>query len=145
MWIIRGFALTVMLFLVCQTAWADDLTGSDLLLCAAVQGTVCFDDGECVVDLPSNLNIPQFIEVDLAAGHLATTRASGENRSTPIAHVSREDGTIVLQGFEMGRAFSLVISEPTGLLTAAVASEGRAVAVFGSCTPRAATATAGAK
>jgi hypothetical protein len=93
------------------------------------------ENGECWVDLPWNLNVPQFIEVDLETKRLSTTEASGENRATPIKHLSRVDGTIVFHGFEMGRAFSWVISEATGHVTAAVAAEGLAVAVFGACTP----------
>lgn len=118
-----------------QAAHADDLGEADALLCAAVQAAVCFDDGECVVDLPWNVNIPQFIEVDLAAGRLATTAASGENRATPVDHLSRLDGTIVFHGFENGRAFSWVISELTGHATVAIARDGVTVAVFGACTP----------
>ncbi len=140
--IICGFVLAVMLALPGQAVWADDLSDSNRFLCAPVQATVCFEDGECVVDLPSNLNIPEFVEVDLEAKRLATTVASGENRSTPIAHVGREDGNIFLQGFEMGRAFSWVINEQTGQVTVAVAFEGTSVAVFGACTPIARTAEA---
>jgi hypothetical protein len=113
---------------------ADDLTGADQLLCTAVQATKCTDDGDCTQDLPWNLNVPQFIQVDLKAKRLSTTKASGENRSTPIEYLKRENGLIVLQGFERGRAFSFVIGEATGMLSAAVAAEGRAVVVFGACT-----------
>lgn len=135
MWMRHGFALVVVLVLANPVVWADDLTDSNRFLCSPVQATVCFDDGECEIDVPGNLNIPAFIEVDLEAKRLSTTAASGENRTTPIENVSRRDGLIVLQGFEMGRAFSWVISEQTGQVTAAIASEGRAVSVFGSCTP----------
>lgn len=114
---------------------ADDLTGSDRFLCTAVQATHCTADGACQTDLPWQLNVPQFIEVDLAARTLATTQASGENRATPIANVSRGDGLIVLQGLENARAFSFMISEQTGLATVAVAREGLGVTVFGACTP----------
>ena len=114
---------------------ADDLTGSSRVLCAAVQATYCLEDGECGIDLPWNLNIPEFIEVDLEARRLSTTAASGENRATPIDHLSRSDGDIVFHGYEMGRAFSWVITEATGQLTAAVAAEGLAISVFGACTP----------
>lgn len=116
-------------------AQADDLAGAGALLCAAVQAAVCFDDGECVVDLPWNLNVPEFIEVDLGAKRLATTAASGENRVTPIEHLSRGDGTIVFHGYEMGRAFSWVIDETSGRVTAAIATDGISVAIFGACTP----------
>jgi hypothetical protein len=114
---------------------ADDLTGSDRILCTAVQVTACKDSGECVVDLPWNLNVPQFIEVDLKAKRLSTTEASGENRATPIDTLRRDNGAIVLQGFEKGRAFSIVIIQETGAMSAAVAAEGKAVGVFGACTP----------
>lgn len=124
------------------TAWADDLTDSSRFLCAAVQATMCVEDGECVVDVPWNFNIPEFIEVDLEAKRLATTAASGENRSTTIEHLSRGDGIIVFHGYEMGRAFSWVIDEPSGRVTVAIAADGGAVAVFGTCTPVAAGGTA---
>lgn len=129
------FISIVVLVLAGQSVLADDLTGSSRFLCAAVQATVCFENGECGIDLPWNLNVPAFIEVDLDAKWLGTTTASGENRATPIEHLSREDGTIVLQGFEMGRAFSWIISEETGRVTVALAADGASVAVFGACTP----------
>jgi hypothetical protein len=122
--------------LAASVASADDLTGAGRFLCASVQATRCEEGGECAAEVPWNLNIPAFIEVDLDARRLSTTAASGENRATPIAHMTRENGVIVLQGFEMGRAFSFVISEPTGRAAVAVASEGRATAVFGVCTPQ---------
>jgi hypothetical protein len=142
---VGGFALGVLLVLASSVMWADDLADENRFLCSPVQATVCFDDGECEIDLPWNLNIPEFIEVDLDARRHSTTAASGENRMTPIENVSRRDGLIVLQGFEMGRAFSWVISEETGQVTAAIASEGRAVSVFGSCTPIASAGEPGRK
>jgi hypothetical protein len=116
-------------------AAADDLTGINRILCTSVQVTVCTESGDCVIDLPWNVNVPQFIEIDLASKRMNTTKASGENRSTAIEHLRRENGAIVLQGFERGRAFSFVITEATGALSVAVAAEDKAVAVFGACTP----------
>jgi hypothetical protein len=101
--------LTMALVFSAQTGWADDLTGSDQFLCAAVQATLCVEDGECAVDLPWNVNIPEFIEVDLKAKRLATTTASGLGPETPIEHLNRSDRTIVFHGFEMGRAFSVCL------------------------------------
>lgn len=121
--------------LAAAVSWADDLTGVDRFLCASVQVTRCLEGGECEADVPWNLNVPEFIQVDLAAKTLSTTAASGENRSTPITHLVRENGSVVLQGYEMGRAFSFVVDEATGRITAAVAADGRAVVVFGACTP----------
>jgi hypothetical protein len=132
---------TVLLFLTLAAAasWApaqaDDLHGASKILCAAAQATVCTVDGECVSGAPWNWNIPQFVVVDLGEKRLGTTKASGENRTTPIKNVERADGLIVLQGVEAGRAFSFVIDETSGMLSAAVARADLTVSAFGSCTP----------
>ena len=118
--------------------WADDLKGAQGLLCTAGQAALCTDDGDCMIQKPADLNIPLFLELDLKEKRISTTRASGENRSTPIRTLERTDGMLFVQGIEGGRAFSFVISEDTGLLSAAVARDGKAVSVFGACTPMAA-------
>ena len=125
----------VILILALAPAHADDLTGANKLVCASMTVAVCFEDGDCELGTAAALNIPQFIEIDLTQNRLSTTKASGENRSTPITNLLRDQGQIVLQGFEGGRAFSFVISEETGRASVAVARDGRTVGVFGACTP----------
>lgn len=130
------WALTgALLVLVSGAVLADDLKGADRVLCSAAQATVCGDDGTCETALPWSWNVPQFIEVDLAGKALRTTKASGENRSTPIETLKRDQGWIFVQGVEGGRAFSLAIEEDTGLVSIAVARRGLTVSVFGACTP----------
>ena len=114
---------------------ADDLTNQDLVLCTAVTAMHCHDDGDCVIDVPWNLNIPQFVQVNLKDKTLSTTKASGENRATAIKTLTRDGGVIYLQGVEGGRAFSFVINESTGQMAVGVAADGRVVSVFGACTP----------
>jgi len=116
-------------------ASADDLTGAQSLLCTPQEVSVCTEDTDCVVSNALDLNLPQFLEIDLKGKRMATTKASGEDRSTPIRTLERENGLIYIQGIEGGRAFSFVISESTGLLSVAVARDGKAVSVFGACTP----------
>ncbi|MGE5276357.1 MAG: hypothetical protein ACM3SU_05135 [Acidobacteriota bacterium] len=116
-------------------AAADDLTGEQVILCTAVHATLCTDYGNCDSLPPWDLNIPQFIEVNLKDKTLSTTKASAENRATPIKNLQREDGQIFLQGVETGRAFSFVIDEKTGMASIAVARQGKTVSVFGACTP----------
>ena len=132
---LRCLVLTLLVLAPTAAAAGDDLTGRQSLLCTAVQATVCDDTATCVIENPWDLNIPQFLELDLNGKVVSTTKASGENRSTPIRTLLREEGLIVLQGVEGGRAFSFVIEEKSGLLSAAVAREGKTVSVFGACTP----------
>src|SRR4029078_8819359 len=111
-------------------------TGATRLVFTAVQAPSCKDDGDdCVTDVPWAFNIPQFIEVDLTQKMLKTTKAAYEARQSPINSMTRAEGTIVLQGLELGRAYSFVINEKSGRLSAAVARDGISVVVFGACTP----------
>ena len=118
-----------------MVAAGDDLTGQERILCTAVEVTRCLESGTCSSELPWNLNIPQFIEIDLKAKTFSTTKASGENRATPIRNLVREEGLLVLQGFEAGRAFSFMIHEGSGMASVAVARDGLTVSIFGACTP----------
>lgn len=131
----RTVALAFALAAATLPAAADDLTGQDSILCTAVAATRCLESGGCTSEAPWNLNIPQFIEVNLKDRTFSTTKASGENRATPIRSLSREDGLLVLQGVEAGRAFSFVIDEESGMASVAVARDGMTVSIFGACTP----------
>lgn len=116
-------------------AAADDVTGAETMICSSMQATVCTMDGECEIGAPWLWGIPQFVEIDLVKKEVRTTEASGANRATPIKHIERNDGLLVLQGAENGRAFSFAITEEDGTLAVAVARDGVTVSVFGACTP----------
>jgi hypothetical protein len=113
----------------------DDVSGKDHLLCTVIEATQCTPDAECRTDDLGELNIPQFLEIDLKAKTVSTTKASGQGRSSPIGNLVRDGGLIVLQGLENGRAFSFEIDEHNGMASMAVARDGSTVSAFGVCTP----------
>jgi len=113
----------------------DDLTGENEFLCAAANVIVCLDDGSCASAAPWELNVPQFINVDMRKKSLSTTKASGNPRVTIVDNVKRSDGRVYLQGIDRGRAYTFVIDEETGFLTVTVARDDLTVSVFGACTP----------
>ena len=125
----------IALLVIAAPALADDLSGAEIFLCAPVQATHCTRDGGCETGPPWMWNIPQFIRIDLEAERVTTTRASEENRSTPIQQITRDSGLIFLQGVENGRAYSFVIAPETGMASFSVAADGLSVAAFGACTP----------
>ena len=126
--------IALALLLISATSVADDISNSGKFLCSTSQLVVCFEDGDCVTMQPWEVGVPQFVVIDTKKKVISTTKASGENRSTPIRTLLREDSTIFLQGVEDGRAFSFAIEEQTGLLTVAVSRDGLTVSVFGACT-----------
>jgi hypothetical protein len=128
-------ATLVFALLFASAVAGDMLKDADRVLCVPGPVFHCVADGDCKSELPEDENVPEFIEVDLKKKTLATTRASGEGRSTPIQSQSRTAGHIHLQGVENGRSFSMVISENTGDLTFVVAADGETATMFGDCTP----------
>jgi len=129
------FAALVTALIFALPATGDVLKDTDRILCVPGPVSHCVVGVGCNAGLPEEENIPEFIEVDLKRKTLATTRASGENRTTSIQHKSREAGYIYLQGVENGRSYSMVISENTGDLTFVVAADGETATMFGDCTP----------
>jgi hypothetical protein len=120
--------------LIGSVAAADNLQGVDRLLCATTEVVVCAEELECFTIPAWEIDVPEFVVVDVKNKMLSTTKASQQNRSTPIATLSRADGNIYLQGIENERAFSFVIDEETGHVTVAVSRDGLTVTVFGACT-----------
>ena len=116
------------------TALGDDLSGANRLLCSVQQVNACFAGSGCSDTPAADLNIPQFIEVDVKARRLATTAASGENRQTVAQTAERSEGRLLLQGHELGRAFSLMVDEAAGHAVFASVAVDRSVVVFAACT-----------
>ncbi len=129
-------AAAVAAFSFLAAARADDVTGKDPILCAVVEVNFCTTVDSCEQGPPWFWNVPDFLEIDLGGKEIRTTAASGQNRKTPIRSLTREEGGIVLQGFERGRAFSFFLTEATGELTLSVASAGQGGVAFGTCTPK---------
>ena len=116
-------------------AQADNLAGTERFVCSSSQVTRCYALGNCETGPPWEWNMPSFVQIDLKKMTMSTPATSVEKRSSPIAKVERNDGQILLQGSENGRAFSMSITERTGLTSMALALDGMTISVFGACTP----------
>jgi hypothetical protein len=115
-------------------AQAENVEGVDEIICAATQVQICIEDDTCYSATAFELDMPDFVVIDISKKTISTTKASNQNRSTKFSSVTKEDGLIYLQGMEGGRAFSFVIHEATGRMTVAVSRDGLSVSVFGACT-----------
>jgi hypothetical protein len=113
---------------------ADDLTGSDSLLCYGLSAARCETGEMCEMVEPWRLNLPDFVKLDLRGKRIQTTAASAEQRETPLQSVERSNGTIMIHGSQGERAFSWLITETSGEGTLSVAGHGQGVTVFTVCT-----------
>ena len=132
---IRSCGLMLATALFSGSLWADDLTGSETLLCYGWAAAVCHIEGECDETTPWQLNMPDFLKLDLDRGIAETTETAPEARETELQTIEREDGIIILQGRQGERAFSWLISEATGEGTLTMSTLGEGITVFTLCTP----------
>jgi hypothetical protein len=56
--------------------------------------------------------------------------------ATPIRSITKDGGSVSLQGHENGRSFSIVIDAVTGKLSGAATEPGAGFLVFGTCVAR---------
>jgi hypothetical protein len=113
---------------------ADNLVGIDRIICAAGRVQICIESDTCYSATAAELDVPEFVLIDIKNKVISTTPASDRNRSTSFNRVEASDGQIYLQGIEGGRAFSFVIDEASGHMTVSIARDGIAISVFGACT-----------
>lgn len=132
---ITAIVVTILVLAAANVATADDLEGAKALLCAPSQATVCSPADGCETGPLWKWDIPTFILIDLENQMLATTKASGLDRKTPIQNMERVGGEIFIQGTEFGRAYSFVINEAAGFASFAVVMTEMTITAFGACTP----------
>jgi len=68
--------------------------------------------------------------VDLKSNKVSTV---DENRTSPIKMWNRLPAKIILYGGEEPRAWSVVISDTTGIMSATASAEDHAFVLFGAC------------
>ena len=114
-------------------ATAAGLDGTEPVTCATSVTFDCAPYGDCIKDSPEAINLPRLIRLDLPAKKAFTKWASGEERTAEIASQKVEQGRLILQGIQNGNAWSLTVSQESGVMSLAIAGDGAAVVAFGVC------------
>ncbi len=125
------------------SAFAEDTfyDGTDTLLCSVMNTRQCETDGCRLVDI-EEIDVPRHILVDFKKKRVTSTRHSGVNAETSIGSVIRKDNRLFLSGVdenaeavEDALTWSMVIADPTGMMTLTIGAEELAFVAFGACVP----------
>lgn len=114
-------------------AWAEGIDGETPLVCDLTKGSLCDGVAACAPADFAKIDLPPVYTVDFAAKQLASEDGQ---RTSPIASKELLDAVLVLQGFQNGRGWSMVIDRATGHLSATVADVEGALVIAGACTAR---------
>jgi hypothetical protein len=108
---------------------AGDFDGSRVLICAPVQAFDCAAGEDCGKGLPDEIGAPAFMRIDVP-----NKAVMGPKRTTSILFVDKSDAQLLLQGTELGYAWSIAVDRETGRMTATLANRENAIVLFGACT-----------
>ena len=112
------------------TAMAGDFDGSRPLICAPVEAMDCISGGGCEKGIPDDVGAPAFMRIDFAKKAII-----GPKRTSPINAMEKDPQQILLQGTELGLAWSMALNADNGKMVATFSSRDGAYVLFGSCTP----------
>jgi hypothetical protein len=118
-----------LLVLAALPAWAGDFDGSKLLLCATVEALDCAPGTACEKSMPAEIGAPVFFRIDFAGKALV-----GPKRTAPIELMQKTDTQILLQGTELGYAWTVVLDAETGEMATTLANREGVFVIFGACT-----------
>jgi hypothetical protein len=107
--------------------------GSVPLLCVPIEIIECVAAGECLNSTAEDVNLPQFIKVDVKTKMLSAAEEGG--KKAEIKHLEHTNGRMIMHGGQEGRGWTLVISEETGKMSATISEDEAGFIIFGACTP----------
>jgi hypothetical protein len=125
--------LAIAAVLLAANARAEGLDGSLPLACDLSKAAQCDGDAVCSSVEFAAIDLPPVFHVDFEGGKLASEDGT---RTSPIAARELLDATLVLQGHQNGRGWTMAIDRATGHLSATIADAEGAIVLGGACTAR---------
>jgi hypothetical protein len=103
------------------------------LTCSASELFQCDAIFECLRVSSETINFPYFFIADVAAKSISGRRPDGSDLKTAVQQQTRDGDTLVLQGVESGRAWSLTVDSTSGKMSMAVAGRDVGFVGLGAC------------
>jgi len=103
------------------------------LTCAPAEIFQCESVAECVRVTAETANLPFFFTADLAGKSIHGKRPDGSLLKTAIERQVRQEDTLVLQGVEAGRGWSISVDLESGRAAIGVVSPEVGFMVAGAC------------
>src|SRR5207244_3838674 len=93
---------------------AGDFDGTKPFICSLIQVVVCERSGGIEKNTAEEVNLPQFFFIDVAKRMVTAKGPAGDTRESKIESVRHENGTLILEGVQLGKAWHAVVNEQTG-------------------------------
>jgi hypothetical protein len=127
---ITRIAIAALVCAAAPAAMAGDFDGSKLLICAPVEAMDCASGEECTLGRPDDIGAPAFMRIDFAKKSI-----TGPKRTTQILFMEKSESQLLLQGTELGHAWTLALDQMNGKMAVTLVDREGVFVLFGSCTP----------
>ena len=114
---------------------AGDFDGSKPFICVIIETSACAPDEECERGTAQSINLPQILNFNFKEKTISGVLKSGEMVSTRIENIMHDDGKLLLQGVDDGKAWSMAITEESGNITLTASGDQEGFIAFGVCIP----------
>ncbi len=113
---------------------AAGLDGSSDIVCAATHIVACLEDGYCLQGQARDFDLPGLMVLDAKKKVLRGTHESGHNAVSPVKNMELNGDSLVLQGVENSRGWSISINTKTGHMSGSGVGDGISFLANGTCT-----------
>jgi len=127
---VRSCSIIVAMSLTTALACAEEFDGSQALECTAKSGRDCLPTKEICGPLSPESNKTPIFGIDVAKKQV---RSPYRTALLPILYTTTNKDSLVLQGADLGFAWSALINKKTGAMTISIADREGAYVVFGQC------------
>jgi hypothetical protein len=114
-------------------ASADPIDGSKALVCSTNQTHDCDSASACDDGDPDDVRVPSLFKIDFGKKTITTLDEDRRGEVTKISSITKTERTIVLQGAEGNRGWTLLIGKEAGDTVLTVSDEYAGFVVFGAC------------
>ena len=126
----KGYGCLAGLLCAASVAAAADFDGSRSLICASQEARTCIAGKSCASSTPGEIGAPVFVRIDFERGVVV-----GPFRTTPIRVMESGEKQLLLQGVELGLAWSIALDQESGEMAASLVDRYAGFVLFGACTP----------
>lgn len=115
-------------------AMADSFDGTSNVICATVNVTACTSEGACLQGQAHTFDMPAFMIIDVKKKLVRATGDSGDDASSPISAKEITEQSVILQGFENHRGWTMAIDRSDGSLNLSSTGPEVNFMITGNCT-----------
>ena len=130
----RACWYTMALLLPCSIGASGASAAEKNLICAAVNVNACIDNGICDQGTAQDFDVPTFMIIDFER---KLVESRGEVAGDAVSHIRSSDmgkDSILLQGFEEGRGWTLALDRATGHMRLSSTGPSMNFTITGNCT-----------